>query len=557
MRSTLRIPLLVVALACGWSWAAIGFGQATEPTKKAFDPHYLSAPHKTTDFLPLDGGCYQCHRTDQGNTPQASRPESLTRITFRETNKWREHDFHDQAGLALTTPRAKAMSDLLGYDVSKSTQCLGCHTGTQKVAEQAGKPPQLTAPEQRMVLEHGVSCQACHGPAKNWDGPHRTEADWWKKTSDKKYAVGLLDVRKPATRAQICLSCHLGSSAEGKIITHEMYAAGHPPLGNFEVENFMNAMPMHGMLLEEKAKSSAQSHADWYRHDDFYRTRSVLTASLVALRMQVQLLIDETAWSANSPSSNPAAEGKAADGYRARWPELAHFNCASCHHELATDRAAPDRAASAAPGRPLLRSWPTVLYDVAMRGSGLDRVDGEGVDGKVAAPLMQPLEAALARNPFGRSKEVHAAAEAIAARLDRELAAFEQKPIDRAAAKKYLAAIAEVGLSRHVDYEEARQMAWAAQAIVKELKDSKAGAGEDQAVLAAVEPIVAGFGTELKLDFAVKPAKKDPRADFHKVEYSPALLKWGSESLKTSVDFDESAYRKRLEKLKKALSATP
>jgi mono/diheme cytochrome c family protein len=552
MRSTMRITALFVALACGWSWAAIGFAQVAEPTKKAFDPHYLSAPHQTTDFLALDGGCYQCHRTDQGNTPQPSRPESLTRITFRETNKWREQDFHDQAGIALTTPRAKAMSDLLGYDVSKSTQCLGCHTGTQKVADQAGKPPHLTAPEQRMVLEHGVSCQACHGPAKNWDGPHRTEADWWKNSSDKKYAIGLLDVRRPTTRAQICLSCHLGSSAEGKIITHEMYAAGHPPLGNFEVENFMNAMPFHGMLLEDKTKSSEPSHGDWYRRDDFYRTRSVLTASIVALRMQVQLLLDETSWSANSLPSGNAADGKPTDAYRARWPELAHFNCASCHHELASDRLAPDRSASAAPGRPLLRSWPTVLYEVAMLGSGLDKVDC-----KPAEPLMQPLEAALARNPFGRSKDVHAAAQAIAARLDRELAAFDERPIDRVAAKKFLATIATVGLSRRVDYEEARQSAWAARAIVKELKDAKADADDDAAVSAAVEPIVAGFSTELKLDFAAKPAKKDPRADFHKVEYSPALLKWGSESLKKSVDFDESAYRVRLEKLKKAISANP
>lgn len=540
---------LVVALVCCGSWASLASAQEAASAKK-FDPKYLSAPHKTTDFLPLDGGCYQCHRTDQGNKPQASRPESLTRITFRETNKWREQDFHDQAGLALTTPRAKAMGELLGYDVAKSTQCLSCHTGTQKVAEQAGAPPQLTAPEQRMVLEHGVSCQACHGPAKNWDGPHRTEPDWWKNASEKKYVIGLLDVRHPVTRAQVCLSCHLGSSAEGKIISHEMYAAGHPPLGNFEVENFIGAMPFHGMLIEDKAKSSAESHADWYRQDDYYRTRSVLTASLVALRMQTQLLLDETAWSMATPSgaAPAAAVGGAAtkDAYRPHWPELAHFNCASCHHELATDRHAPDRAASAPPGRPMLRNWPTALYEVALRGADID---------PGAEPLLQPLEAALARNPFGRTKDVHDAARKVADRLDRDLAALEARKFDRAAVRKYLAAIATVGLSRHVDFEEARQLAWAAQGIVKELKAEKPGSADDAALVATVEPIVAGFDAELSLDFATKPRKKNPADDFHKVEYSPALLKWGSEALKTSVDFDESAFRIRLEKLKKALSA--
>ena len=32
----------------------------------------------------------------------------------------------------------------------------------------------------------------------------------------------------------MCLSCHLGNAREGRVVTHEMYAAGHPPLPGFE-----------------------------------------------------------------------------------------------------------------------------------------------------------------------------------------------------------------------------------------------------------------------------------------------------------------------------------
>ena len=43
-------------------------------------------------------------------------------------------------------------------------------------------------------------------------------------------------VRDPVRRTELCLSCHLGSTSENKMVTHAMYAAGHPPLPGFEME---------------------------------------------------------------------------------------------------------------------------------------------------------------------------------------------------------------------------------------------------------------------------------------------------------------------------------
>ena len=45
-------------------------------------------------------------------------------------------------------------------------------------------------------------------------------------------------MRNPARRAERCTSCHVGSESEGRFVTHEMYAAGHPPLPPVEVMAF-------------------------------------------------------------------------------------------------------------------------------------------------------------------------------------------------------------------------------------------------------------------------------------------------------------------------------
>jgi hypothetical protein len=260
--------------------------------------------------------------------------------------------------------------------------------------------------------------------------------------------------------------------------------------------------------------------------------------------MQVQLVWDEARWSAAKPvdaKPNP-------DAHQPRWPELAYFNCASCHHELAEDRARPDRAASAAPGRPMIRSWPTALYEVVLLGAG--------ITSKADEPILKPLETALARNPFGRAKEVAAAAEKVALRLDAELAAFEAKPLDRVAALAYLQAITTVGLSRPIDYEEARQLAWAAQTIVRELKTNATDA--NGAAASAWEPIER-TADELSADlhpmFPRKPPKEmvGGQVDFSPV-YHPLLLDFGAKSLEKAVKYDESEFRRKLETLKKAVA---
>ena len=53
------------------------------------------------------------------------------------------------------------------------------------------------------------------------------------------------NLRDPVVRGDVCSSCHIGSAAEGKVVTHAMYAAGHPPLPNFELATFSRNLPQH------------------------------------------------------------------------------------------------------------------------------------------------------------------------------------------------------------------------------------------------------------------------------------------------------------------------
>ena len=66
-----------------------------------------------------------------------------------------------------------------------------------------------------------------------------------RRRRPEKSAKGLWDIRDPEVRAQRCASCHVGNAAEGKFVTHAMYAAGHPPLPPLEVMTFSRDQPMH------------------------------------------------------------------------------------------------------------------------------------------------------------------------------------------------------------------------------------------------------------------------------------------------------------------------
>jgi hypothetical protein len=208
----------VAAAAVGCLLAfVIGERAAAQPARKRYDGAVR---------------CKDCH-TQQTTAEQLA---SLNFVTLTEYAIWKTLDKHAQAYAVLKSERGKEMGKLLGnVDVTDpKVGCMNCHA---MHALRGGQVETFTP-------EDGVSCGGCHGPSENWLTEH-TEPSWRKLSPKEKADKGMVDVRDPVVRAELCVSCHVGNAAQGKVVTHAMFAAGHPPLPPFEAALFSKNMPQH------------------------------------------------------------------------------------------------------------------------------------------------------------------------------------------------------------------------------------------------------------------------------------------------------------------------
>src|SRR5947209_10193839 len=101
------------------------------------------------------------------------------------------------------------------------------------------------------------------------------DRDKWRGVASqaKEEQYRMADLWDPGKRSKTCASCHVGNSDEGKVVTHAMYAAGHPPLPGVEISTFSDAMPRHWQYLKEK-QPAAQKLLD-YNADELEKTKLV------------------------------------------------------------------------------------------------------------------------------------------------------------------------------------------------------------------------------------------------------------------------------------------
>ena len=215
-----------------------------------------------------------CHG---GTTPL---PESDSRILGNEYATWSVADKHQHAYKVLEEPRGKRMADILKIDATKDRRCTVCHV--------VGNRDQKTASD-------GVSCEACHGPAEQWLGPHAKSNPPPTQHADN-VKLGMIDTRNIEVRAKLCLSCHLGSGE--RIVDHELIAAGHPDLA-FELDTFTAAQPTH-----HRPRPAAMRLHAW------------AVGQATALGEGMRLLGEH--------------------GDKA-WPEFSDLECYQCHHDLRAD----------------------------------------------------------------------------------------------------------------------------------------------------------------------------------------------------------------------------
>jgi hypothetical protein len=435
MLSRLRRPrralfgvLLLVAACCLTALVARS-GRAQAPEKKA-DPW--------AKFTYQESGlCKRCHTVP---TAEDKGRKSLDFVLLTEYAIWKTHDKHALAYAVLDGDRSLAIGRRLNYDVKQDKDwkdkagCLGCHAMADLSKENIAK-----GALRGLDPQDGVSCDGCHGPSKDWMGQHDKE-EWRYKTPEQKYLLGMRDLRDPVVRARLCMSCHVGDAAAGRVVTHAMFAAGHPPLPPIETATFSRNEPKH---WRDAKDVPAFKHPDAFKppiqlknyHAEnvaFQQTRLAALGDVVALAENMRLAAERTGlapgvprrgWPELAPSlkemgAAPGAEFKAA--IERDWPEvaLAHSDCYACHHDLRYPGFRQERGfgyqlpgrplIAVRPGRVLVRSWPL---------AGLEAALAAGNQGGQLPQLEKGLRAladATTTRALGAPAEVHKASDDIA-----------------------------------------------------------------------------------------------------------------------------------------------
>ncbi len=216
---------------------------------------------------------------------------------------WATRDKHARAYRVLfdlparqIVARLDQLDDVQQAKPFEDRRCLGCHATTGSAEQRVP----------RHVLVDGISCEACHGPARDWIAVH-TLKSWATLPSAEKYndRTGMIHTKDLAHRGALCVECHVGSPRVGpdgvsRDMNHDMIAAGHPRL-NFELATYQALMPAH-----------------WKRSNDEAQAWGL--GQLLTTQAALDLLAHRAAEAAAKPTTV--------------WPEFSEYDCFACHHDL-------------------------------------------------------------------------------------------------------------------------------------------------------------------------------------------------------------------------------
>ena len=256
----------------------------------------LAAPALAQSAAPAPAGAASPARhlgvqsCDGNNCHGAVEPLPKSRVPQNEYLIWSQKDKHAKAYAVLTDERSKRIAANMGLaqPPEKSPICLECHADYV--------PEDLRGPQYQ--ISDGVGCEACHGGAGNWLGPHLTG-----ESHQANIAAGLYPTDQPEARATRCMMCHVGD--DKRFATHEIMGAGHPPTP-FELDTYTAIQPAHFVVN--------QSYIERKGKPNDIKIWAVGQAVDVKLRMD--LILD--------PSRAPKGLNI----------ELSLLDCESCHHPV-------------------------------------------------------------------------------------------------------------------------------------------------------------------------------------------------------------------------------
>jgi len=350
-------------------------------------------------------------------------PRDATGVLQNEYVTWTQSDPHSKAYEVLSNEQSRLIAARLGIGRAREASvCLDCHADNVAASKRGEK----------FQLSDGVGCEACHGGAQNWLSTHYNAPT---VTNTDNLQAGLYPGNKAVDRADLCLSCHLGT--RDKFATHRIMAAGHPRLA-FELDTFTELWRTAGR----------QPH---YRVDADYNERKSIdshtytwAAGLLAEARQRLDLIQSDYF--DLPGM---------------FPELAFYDCHACHRSMKTVqwRSLP-RHGGAGPGVPFINDGTFVMALALARA--IEPAETEG------------LVAALRRMHGSGSASVGAIRGAaddldvILARIESRLTPAKLRGRDREILEEVLSTGAE---GNYLDYVSAEQAFMAVQMLVIELDD--------------------------------------------------------------------------------------
>jgi len=350
-------------------------------------------------------------------------PRDATGVFQNEYVTWTQADPHSKAYEVLSNEQSRAIAARLGIGSAReATICLDCH---------ADNVPRATRGE-KFQLSDGVGCEACHGGAEKWLATHYNAPAVGHKDN---LAAGLYPAENPAARAELCLSCHLGT--RDKFATHRIMAAGHPRLA-FELDTFTELWRTLGRQPHYRVDADYRERKETWDHGYTWAV-----GLLAEARRRLALI-------AGPHFEQPGM-----------FPELAFYDCHACHRTMKTVqwRALP-RHGGAGPGVPFINDG-TFVMSLAL---------ARAIEPDAAADL----EDALTKLHRASSQSVGAIRAAagelngILRRVESQLTPRQLRNRDR----QILEAVLETGAEgNYLDYVSAEQAFMAVQMLVIELED--------------------------------------------------------------------------------------
>ena len=363
------------------------------------------------------------------------RPVPGSRILQTEYTTWVVQDAHAKATTTLGDSVSQRMARILGLPrADTAPKCLACHSLEVPESQRA-----------RSYTAEGVSCEACHGPASGWLGPHTTRG--WSHAQSVEF--GMYDTKDVVKRTEKCASCHIGTAE--KSVDHEMIAAGHPDLV-FDLEAFSAAMPRHWQWAHPA--------------DPWQSVRNWSVGQIVQLREGLERV-----------------GRRAAGGDAAAWPEYAELDCFACHHGLTRPEDSWRQDLGYDGRRPGNPPWNHARLVVA-------RHVARSVDAAVADRLEADVQQLAAEVSKLQSDRGRVAASVAGARgtLDTLAQRLAAAPADRAATIRYARAITnDADRISNAGERSAEQAAMSLETLLGALGQNAGGGVDTAAARAALD----------------------------------------------------------------------